>query len=199
MFKPLNVTVFALAFMIAMTRYASAGQGPERSTVAQTDKAGTSASPAGQGKARPSPSEDRGQEKDAKPGEAFSPQVTVIPATSNTVSDTELQSYIQNALSKDPTLSGISLRVVVSEDRIELSGNVARSKEKQAATRIAQSFAGNKKMVNQITISAGSNTTPAATQTPAGSQTSPRSPDNRGVATPAVSPQPNEGLRPPLR
>ncbi|HZU33951.1 MAG TPA: BON domain-containing protein, partial [Candidatus Angelobacter sp.] len=71
-----------------------------------------------------------------------------------------LESQIQNALSKEPTLSGNSAHVTVSGDTIDLSGKVNTSKEKITATRIVQSYAGSKKVVNHLTVG---NQTPSST------------------------------------
>jgi BON domain-containing protein len=68
------------------------------------------------------------------------------------VTDADLESQIQNALNKEPTLTGDSTHVTVSSDAIELSGNVGTSKEKITATRIVQSYAGRKKVVNHLTV-----------------------------------------------
>jgi osmotically-inducible protein OsmY len=65
----------------------------------------------------------------------------------------DLQIQIQTALQKEPTLSGDSVNVSVSDDSIELNGTVASSKEKQTAKRIAQSYAGNRKVVDHLTVS----------------------------------------------
>lgn len=67
-------------------------------------------------------------------------------------SDPELESQIQNALNKEPTLTGDSTHVTVSADTIELAGNVNTSKEKITATRIVQSYAGSKKVMNHLVI-----------------------------------------------
>ena len=69
------------------------------------------------------------------------------------MTDSDLQSQIQNALSKEPTLSGDSARVNVSGDTVELAGTVGTNKEKITATRIVQSYTGSKKLVNKLTIS----------------------------------------------
>jgi osmotically-inducible protein OsmY len=66
----------------------------------------------------------------------------------------ELESQIQNALGKDPTLIRDSVRVAVSEEAVELTGNVATSRERLTATRIAQSYAGSKRVVSRITVAA---------------------------------------------
>ena len=75
--------------------------------------------------------------------------------------DSDLQAQLRNALSREPTLSHDSVNAAVSPDAIELSGSVATGREKQTATRIAQSFAINKKVVSHITIN-GSAAPPAS-------------------------------------
>ena len=68
------------------------------------------------------------------------------------LTDSDLQSQIQGALSKEPTLAGDSAHATVSGDTIELAGTVGTNKEKITATRIVQSYAGSKKLVNKLTI-----------------------------------------------
>jgi len=68
------------------------------------------------------------------------------------MTDSDLQSQIQGALSKEPTLAGDSAHATVSGDTIELAGTVGTNKEKITATRIVQSYAGSKKLVNKLTI-----------------------------------------------
>jgi osmotically-inducible protein OsmY len=81
---------------------------------------------------------------------------------SMTASETgDLQGKIENALKAEPTLSSSSLVVNVSGDSIELSGSVPSGKEKQTAKRIAQSFAGNRKVSDRITVTG--NATPSST------------------------------------
>ena len=43
--------------------------------------------------------------------------------------------------------------MTVTDDAIDLSGTVATGKEKQTAKRIAQSYAGNRKVKDHITVS----------------------------------------------
>lgn len=97
----------------------------------------------------------------------------------STMTDSDLQSQIQNALSKEPTLTGDSPRVNVSGDTVELAGAVGTNKEKITATRIVQSYTGSKKLVNKLTISPRSEkSTPAS------------------IENPASNPEPNKGTRP---
>jgi len=101
------------------------------------------------------------------------------------MTDSDLQSQIQNALSKEPTLSGDSPRVNVSGDTVELAGNVGTNKEKITATRIVQSYTGSKKIVNKLTIS------------PRSEKSSPTSTDNpSNTANPNSNPEPNKGAPP---
>jgi hypothetical protein len=95
------------------------------------------------------------------------------------MTDSDLQSQIQNALSKEPTLTGDSPRVNVSGDTVELAGAVGTNKEKITATRIVQSYSGSKKLVNKLTIS------------PRNEKSSPAS-----TETPANNPEPNKGTAP---
>ena len=75
----------------------------------------------------------------------------------------DLQPRIQQALQRE-NLSGIN--VVVSGTTIDLSGTVSTGKEKQTAKRIAQSFAGNMKVVDRITVSGPSPSVPTSSAEP---------------------------------
>jgi len=113
-------------------------------------------------------------------------QVPETPATSTMapgVSDPELQSQIQNALTKEPTLAGENVRVSVAEENIEMSGNVATAREKLTATRIVQSYAGNKKVISHLTVGAHS-----------GANSS--SPGTHESTNPSTNPEPNKGTPP---
>lgn len=70
----------------------------------------------------------------------------------NAVSESDLQGQIQNALRNEPTLSNNNVHVTVSEDLIDVSGAVANGKEKLTAKRIVQSYAGNRKVKDHLTV-----------------------------------------------
>jgi hypothetical protein len=115
---------------------------------------------------------------------------TPIASSNPPVSDAELQSQIQNALSKEPTLSGDNVRVSVAEDNIEVNGNVGSAREKLTASRIVQSYAGNKKVVSHLTIggrSAANPSTPAA---------NPDSKNSGSANSGSANPEPNKGAPP---
>ena len=124
---------------------------------------------------------------------AQTPDVQNSNGSISGMSDSDLQSQIQNALSKEPTLSGDSPRVNVSGDSVELAGNVGTNKEKITATRIVQSYTGSKKLVNKLAIS------------PRSEKSAPTSTGNSGsMANPANNPESNKGTppsgsKPPLR
>jgi osmotically-inducible protein OsmY len=108
----------------------------------------------------------------------------------------DVQMQIQNALQKEPTLSNDSITVAVSDDAIELNGTVATSKEKQTAKRIAQSYAGNRKIKDHLTVSA-SNQGPdkSTTNPPPGSVSNPSNlPDTTNPST-----KPPSSAKPPRR
>ncbi len=73
-----------------------------------------------------------------------------------TAAEIELQAQIQNAISKDPSLSGGAVNVAISEDGIELSGTVATVRARLAASRLARSYAGSRKVFDKITVAARS-------------------------------------------
>ena len=121
---------------------------------------------------------------------------TQIPASGiNVMADSDLQSQIQTALSKEPTLTGDSAHVTVSGDTVELAGTVSTNKEKITATRIVQSYAGSKKLVNRLTIARRSEQdTPHANVPDSDSKLPP-------VSSPGNAASPSQGsssTRPPL-
>jgi hyperosmotically inducible periplasmic protein len=74
------------------------------------------------------------------------------PPGSTNQNDSSLQSQIANALRDEPALSNSHIVVNISGESIDLSGTVGSSKDKQTAERIAQSFDGNRKLNDSLTI-----------------------------------------------
>jgi BON domain len=121
-----------------------------------------------------------------------SPSAETSAAGADAVNDSELEGQIENALNKEPTLTGDSTHVTVSADTIELAGNVGTSKEKLTATRIVQSYAGNKKVMNHLTISGkGEPRTPQ--------QETPDANHPASSTNPATNPEPNKSSQPPAQ
>ena len=224
---PLYLLAFSLAAALAATgqtgNQSQTQTPPVNSTTpasqigsgAQT-KAGTPApssttTPAGQvnptGTAQPPSTQDTAPATGGVAGAASS-STGQAPAGENSangvaaVSDSDLESQIQNALNKEPTLTGDSTHVKVSTDSIELDGSVGTNKEKTTATRIVQSYAGSRKLVNNLTVSgrAGNTTAPRSEQDQTDRSGTSSTTDRTGTSTnPATNPEPQKGSKPPRK
>ncbi|HXO37176.1 MAG TPA: BON domain-containing protein [Candidatus Acidoferrum sp.] len=128
------------------------------------------------------PSTTGGVSGAASSSTAQSPDAQDTAGGVSAMTDSDLQSQIQNALSKEPTLAGNSAHVNVSGDTVELAGTVGTNKEKITATRIVQSYAGSKKLVNKLTLGGKSE------------KISPQ--DGRSTANPNNIPEPGKGTPP---
>lgn len=81
---------------------------------------------------------------------------TAAPSNNESIENAgTLQGQIQTALQNEPTLRNDQVNVNVTENAIELSGTVQTGKEKQTADRIANSFAGNRRVRDRITVGKG--------------------------------------------
>ena len=77
-----------------------------------------------------------------------------------------LASKINAALKRDPALANKNVSVNVSETGVEVTGAVDTSKEKLTAMRIAQSYAGNFKVLDRLTLAGHAPPSTNAQQTP---------------------------------
>ena len=68
-------------------------------------------------------------------------------------SSDQVKSDIQTAFRNEPTLTSSSVSVDVTADTITLSGTAPSQKDRDEAKRIAQSFAGNRKVVDNVKVS----------------------------------------------
>lgn len=73
----------------------------------------------------------------------------------------QVQREVEDAL-RHQGLSAEQVGVNVSDDAIELSGSVANAKDKIAAYRLAESFAINRRVKDQITVANRNNTSQAS-------------------------------------
>lgn len=110
-----------------------------------------------------------GSQSSGQTGSSTSQSSSGMPqsgASASTADSSTLQNQIQNALKNEPTLAADSITVSVTDSAVELSGTAATKKDKQTAKRIAQSYAGNRKVKDDITVSGSeSNTMPQSDQT----------------------------------
>lgn len=136
--KSLHLLVFVLALALAYASAQSSGSSPSSSEQSTTSQ----------------PSQDQNQKPDTQPSQSGS-------SATATSAGTDVQGQIQDALKKDPTLSNSNITVSVTDDAVELNGTVASNDEKRAAKKIAKSYAGSRKVKDNLTVSGGgSKTTP---------------------------------------
>jgi|SRR5579883_2261182 len=64
----------------------------------------------------------------------------------------QVQSEIENAIRREPGMHADAVAIKVSDDTIELSGNVNSGKEKLAIYRLAESFAINRHVKDLVTV-----------------------------------------------
>ncbi|HEV2963488.1 MAG TPA: BON domain-containing protein [Candidatus Angelobacter sp.] len=126
--KLLHLLVFVLALALAYASAQSSGSSPSTSNQSTTSQ----------------PSQDQNQKPEAQSG-----------SSATATSSNDIQSQIQDALKKDPTLSSANITVSVTDDAVELNGTVASNDEKKAAKKIAKSYAGNRKVKDNLTVSGG--------------------------------------------
>lgn len=80
------------------------------------------------------------------------PELVLPSITAGQMPSAQLQQQIQNALHNDATLSASALNVAVTDDAVTLTGSVESSQERLDATRMVQSFAGNRRMHESLTV-----------------------------------------------
>jgi hypothetical protein len=71
-------------------------------------------------------------------------------------SSDQVRSDIQTAFRNEPTLTSSNISVNVTDDTVELNGSAPSSKDRDEAKRIAQSFAGNRRVVDNLQVGGGS-------------------------------------------
>jgi len=75
------------------------------------------------------------------------------PEVGTTLPDNaSLQGQIQTAFRHDPSLADDSITANVTDTTIELTGTVSSGKDRQSAKALAESYAGNRKVVDHLTV-----------------------------------------------
>ena len=101
----------------------------------------------------PQSQQPKGQSPKVPQGEA--------PLPSSNVSDsTSLQQQLDQAYQSEPSLNGSKIDVIVSDSQVELTGSVPTGKDKITAERIAKSYAGNRKVVNKVSVGGSASSSP---------------------------------------
>lgn len=161
------LAIFLLAAATAMVSAQTPSQSPssQNSQAAQTGQSSTSgAQQAGANPASPQASQTQtapgstttnapaGSRANTTADQSQLSETPETPSAAPVLSNSDLQSQIQNALTKEPTLTGDTVNVTVSAEAIDISGNVATAREKLTATRIVQSYAGNRKVMSHLAV-----------------------------------------------
>jgi len=68
------------------------------------------------------------------------------------LSTTQVEQQIQEHFNAEPTLANTNLRIKADESLVVLSGTVDSDTQHELALRIAQSYAGDRKIVDKITV-----------------------------------------------
>ncbi|HUQ50432.1 MAG TPA: BON domain-containing protein [Terriglobales bacterium] len=131
----------------------------------------------------------KNNEDKAKPSRIETPQsASEKGSMSNFGTDTEgVRQRIENALRSDSTLSATSFTVNVTDDTVEISGVANNGKERVSARRIAQSFAGNLRVRDRITV-AGAPAPPSSETLPQSDKPSDK-PQTEALDSPEVEAQ----------
>jgi hypothetical protein len=103
----------------------------------------------------------------------------------------ELRAKIEAALRREPSLSNTNISLNISDDTIDITGNANSPKERLAARRIVQSFAGNRRVRERISVAGVSR--PNDESLPNGT---PRAPNGSAQAAPPNPPKPDEADSP---
>jgi len=144
-------TVYLLVFVLALAlAYAASQTSGSSSGSSQTPT--QSQPPSTTNQAAPSTAAPTGTTP-TTPEVQTGPSTTSAPTTGG-----ELQGQIQNALKNEPTLANDNINVSVTDNEIDLAGTVTTGKEKLTAKRIVQSFAGNRKVKDHLTVGGQENT-----------------------------------------
>jgi hypothetical protein len=77
-----------------------------------------------------------------------------VNAPPRELSDSEVQQQIQSKLNSEPVLQNNEFKVDVTEDRVIVSGVADNEQEHELALRIAESYAGERPVIDKIVTKA---------------------------------------------
>ena len=112
-------------------------------TMAATQTTVPSSAPAQTPEPLPKPESDRADEPVLR---------QPAPLAFHTPDREQLRQRIETALRNESSLTGTRLIVNVSDDAVDVSGNTDTNKQRLAARRIVQSFAGNMRVRERISV-----------------------------------------------
>jgi osmotically-inducible protein OsmY len=80
------------------------------------------------------------------------PPDTKAPPPPQDLSASEVEQQIQDKLSREPALANTEIGVKIDATSVTLTGSVDTERQRDLALRIAQSYAGQRKVVDKIKI-----------------------------------------------
>ncbi len=110
-------------------------------------------------------------------------------SSQSSASSDQVRNDIQTAFRNEPTLTSSNIAVNVTDDSVELSGTVPSSADRDEAKRIAESYAGSRRVVDNIRVASGTGT-PDGSSGNIGAQTGPTAPSNPNPSASPTSPNP---------
>ena len=132
--------LFLMFATLALATSLAAGQTPSSTQTSPEQQ-----KPASQPVQQPQAQQPKGQSPMLPQGEAPLP-------SSNVADSASLQQQLDQAYQSEPSLNGSSIKVSVTDSEVQLAGSVPTGKEKITAKRIAQSYAGDRKVVDKVTV-----------------------------------------------
>ena len=87
---------------------------------------------------------------DGRPQQQMPPDTKAPPPQD--LSDSEVEQQIQKKLSREPALASTEIGVKIDATSVTLTGSVDTERQRDLALRIAQSYAGQRKVVDKIKI-----------------------------------------------
>lgn len=84
------------------------------------------------------------------PGRQMPPDMRA--PTPGELASPDIQSQLEKAFSRDPVLHGGNVRATVDDQNIVLEGTVENNQQHDAALQLAQTYAGQRRIVDKIVI-----------------------------------------------
>jgi hypothetical protein len=117
-----------------------------------------------------------------------------VGAPASSSSSDQVKSDIQTAFRNEPTLTSSNISVNVTDDSIELNGSAPSAKDRDEAKRIAQSFAGSRRVVDNVKVGgSGADQSGSMGSSTGSSSTTGAYPSTTPSTTPNSTSTPNSG------
>ena len=88
--------------------------------------------------------------EDQAPRQQMPPDTKAPPPQA--LSTAQIEQHVQDVFSSEPALAGTNLAVKANDQSVTLTGTVATEGQHDLALRIAQSYAGERKVVDKIKV-----------------------------------------------